>query len=104
MKEIERRSAQNPDTAPHSSPLRTFLLLTLAFTAVFYALIIIPGKLLGGGGRYTTGMMWCPGLAALLACRIHGIPVQALGWRWPGSRFQVASYLRRVLTLWQGPF
>src|SRR5262245_52779607 len=72
--------------------VRTFLALTAAFSAVFYALMLLSGKTGGGAGRYATGMMWCPGVAALLTCRIHRIPVAVLGWRWGGFRYQAASY------------
>ena len=66
--------------------------LTLAFSAIFYALILVSGNTGGGAGRYATGLMWCPGVAALLTCRIHAIRVAVLGWRWAGFRFQMASY------------
>ena len=36
--------------------------------------------------------MWCPGVAALLTCRIHALPIATLGWHWAGFRFQAASY------------
>jgi uncharacterized protein len=80
--------------APPGGPaIRTFLVLTFAFSAVFYALILLSGRVEGGAGRYVTGLMWCPGFAALLTCRIHAIPITALGWRWAGFRYQAASYL-----------
>jgi membrane protease YdiL (CAAX protease family) len=47
----------------------------------------------GGDGRYTTGLMWCPGLAALVTCRAKKIPIASLGWQWAGLRYQAASYL-----------
>ena len=37
--------------------------------------------------------MWCPAFSALLTCRLHGISVAGLGWRWPGTGFFWASYL-----------
>src|SRR3954454_7579962 len=80
-------------TAPGGQAIGTFLVLTFAFSAVFYALILIPGRLEGGAGRYVTGLMWCPGFAALLTCRINAIPVTTLGWHWAGFRYQAASYL-----------
>jgi uncharacterized protein len=84
-----------PERSPPGglSPIITFLALTFAFSAVFYALIIASGHIAGGAGRYTAGLMWCPGLAALLTCRIHKLSIASLGWRWPGLRYQAASYL-----------
>ena len=37
--------------------------------------------------------MWCPGLAALLTCRLVRKPVAELGWKWGKTRYQLASYL-----------
>lgn len=70
-----------------------FLLLTTAFSAVFWGLIIATGRTGGGHGAYATGLMWCPGLAALLACRISGVPLSSLGWSWGPWRWQALAYL-----------
>jgi uncharacterized protein len=86
------KSSRNGGSVPAES-VGTFLLLTLASSAIFYALILASGNTGGGAGRYATGIMWCPGVAALLTCRIHAIPIDTLGWHWPGCRFQAASYL-----------
>ena len=86
-------SSRAAGALPRNSAIGTFLVLTFAFSAVFFALVLISGRVGGGAGRYVTGLMWCPGFAALLTCRIHGIPITALGWRWAGLRYQAASYL-----------
>jgi membrane protease YdiL (CAAX protease family) len=36
--------------------------------------------------------MWCPALAAWLACRATGVSFGSLGWRWPGARIQWLAY------------
>jgi membrane protease YdiL (CAAX protease family) len=91
------RSSRDAGSLPRDSAIGTFLVLTFAFSAVFYALILIAGRLGGGAGRYVTGLMWCPGFAALLTCRIHAIPITALGWHWAGFRYQAATYLLPVV-------
>src|SRR5437660_9239415 len=73
--------------------IATFLFLTLALSAVFYALIIKSGHLASNGGSYVLGLMWCPGLAALLTRKLHGQGLDSLGWKWGASRYQVMSYL-----------
>lgn len=78
---------------PRESAIRTVLVLTFTFSAIFYVLALMSGRIGGGAGRYATGIMWCPGFAALLTCRIHGIPLTALNWHWAGFRFQAASYV-----------
>ncbi|HEY2067161.1 MAG TPA: CPBP family intramembrane glutamic endopeptidase [Gemmatimonadaceae bacterium] len=81
------------DTSPRPyRPVATFLLLTFALSAIFYALIIHAGRLAAGNGIYVTGLMWCPGLAALLTCRVLGRPISTLGWRWDW-RYQRWAFL-----------
>jgi CAAX protease family protein len=87
------KSSRDARAVPRESAIRTLLALTFAFSAVFYALVLMSGRIGGGAGRYATGIMWCPGFAALLTCRIHGIGITALGWHWAGFRPQAASYL-----------
>jgi membrane protease YdiL (CAAX protease family) len=70
----------------------TYLACTFALSSVFYALIIHKGQLGAMNGLYVYGLMWCPGTAALLTCRLRGIPVSALGWSWK-PRYQVLSYV-----------
>jgi len=76
-----------------SSGIGLFLLLTLLLSSVFYALIIGSGHLGAARGMYTAALMWCPGVAALLACRLRGESLARLGWGWGQSRWQVMSYL-----------
>ncbi|HJV89153.1 MAG TPA: CPBP family intramembrane glutamic endopeptidase [Holophagaceae bacterium] len=71
----------------------TYLGLTLLFSCVFYALILHAGSLGAGGGRYVTGIMWCPALAAFATCAWRGKDVRELGWGWGEGRWQWASYL-----------
>lgn len=56
-----------------------FLLLTLIFTGIF-------GGLMGYQGAtppiLMTGVMWSPGIAALLTCLLMKRPIASLPWRW----------------------
>ncbi|MEM9286111.1 MAG: CPBP family intramembrane glutamic endopeptidase [Pseudomonadota bacterium] len=67
----ERRSAWRT--------IRLFLLLTLVLTSIF-------GGLMGYQGStppiLMTGVMWSPGIAALLTCLIRRRPIANLPWRW----------------------
>ena len=83
------------DTA--KSRIGLFLLLTLALSSVFYALIIASGHLGGGFGFYVKGLMWCPGVAALLTCRIARLDFDILGWRWGETKWQLAALLTPLL-------
>ena len=73
--------------------IRLFLLLTLLLSSVFYALIVGNGHVAGARGMYVMGLMWCPGVAAMLTCHLRGDAIAQLGWRWGAWHWQVVSYL-----------
>jgi membrane protease YdiL (CAAX protease family) len=74
-------------------PIGLFLVLTLAISSIFYTLIIGTGHAGGGRGAYAIGLMWSPGLAALLTCRLSKIPLNVLGWTWGAWRWPWLAYL-----------
>lgn len=76
-----------------SSGIGLFLLLTLLLSCVFYVPIIATGHLAAGKGMYVSGVMWCPGIAALLTCYLRGESAARLGWRWGAWRWQWLAYL-----------
>ncbi|MDT9598133.1 CPBP family intramembrane glutamic endopeptidase [Sphingosinicella rhizophila] len=74
--------------------LGVYLLLVIGISILFYVLII------GGGGfagsntrRYATGLMWTPGLAALLTVWLRRIDLRSLGWGWGEWKWNTAGYL-----------
>lgn len=74
-----------------------FLLLVFAFSSIFYLLILIPHKISAGNGLYVTGIMWCPALAAVATLKLNGRKLSELGWRWPETRYAVASWFIPLL-------
>jgi uncharacterized protein len=70
----------------------TYLACTFALSSIYYTLIIRAGHLSAGHGLYVLGLMWCPGIAAILTCLIRRRPISSLGWKWR-SRYQAISYL-----------
>jgi uncharacterized protein len=68
----------------------TYLVLTFAFSSWFYYLIIEAGKMKMGP---VYGLMWCPGVAALLTRLIYQRNLRGFGWGWGKTRYQIASYL-----------
>lgn len=74
-----------------------YLLLVLALSSVFYALIIGCGHLAGANGMYVLGLMWSPATAALLTCRITGKPYAELGFAWPRTRWAMTAYLLPIV-------
>jgi uncharacterized protein len=70
----------------------TYLACTFALSSIYYALIIRAGHLSAGHGLYVLGLMWCPGIAAILTCLLRRRPISSLGWKWRW-RYQAVSYL-----------
>jgi CAAX protease family protein len=80
-------------SATSRKALTTHLVLTLGISAIFWTLIIWSKHLGGGAGSYVFGLMWSPGTAALLTCRILKRDVRSLGWTWPQRKYVVLSYV-----------
>ena len=74
-------------------PIAIYLLITLAMSSIYYFLIIYSGTLGGGRGQYVMGLMWSPGISALLTMKILGRPLSGLGWKWGETKYLVWSYL-----------
>lgn len=68
--------------AAGSRRIGLYLALTVAFSSVFWYLIIRAGTLGAHGGAYVYGLMWCPAAAAILASLAAGRPLREIGWRW----------------------
>ncbi len=78
-------------------PVSIFLTITLALSSIFYFLIIYSGTLGSGWGQFTMGLMWCPGIAALITMKILKRDLSELGWKWGRTKYQVQSYLIPLL-------
>jgi hypothetical protein len=70
-----------------------YLLVTWTVSSIFYFLIIKSAGTNAASGAYTTGLMWCPAIGALLTCKYLRRPLASLGWEWGKTRYQVVSYL-----------
>lgn len=84
-------------TANKYKPVAIFLSITFSLSAVFYFLIIYSGSLSSGWGYYTVGLMWCPGIAALITMKILKRDMREFGWKWGKTKYQVWSYLLPLL-------
>jgi uncharacterized protein len=75
---------------PARSRIVTFLVLTFALSSVFYYLIITAGRM---GMLYVGGLMWCPGVAALITKLVFQKNLRGIGWGWGKTRWQALSYI-----------
>jgi uncharacterized protein len=69
-----------------------YLVLTFAFSAVFYRLIIHNGSLSAHGGLFVLALMWSPGTAGLLTRLFFQGNLRGHGWGWGKTKYQFASY------------
>ncbi len=75
----------------------TYLGIVLAFSSVFYFLILHSGSLGNGRGLYVLGLMWCPALAGMLTLRLNGRSIADLGWKWGETKYQLRSWYIPIL-------
>lgn len=83
----------NTTTKNGLNPIALFLSITFALSAIFYFLIIYSGKLGGGVGLYVMGIMWCPGISALITMKVLNRNISELGWKWGETKYQLWSFL-----------
>jgi len=72
--------------------IAVFLLLLAAFSSVGYYLTIHMGL----RRHYLVALMWSPGLAAFATCKLRGISLASLGWKWGESRWHWFAYFLPV--------
>ena len=78
---------------PARKKILVFLFLTFAFSSIFYYLILSSGSL----HPYSFGIMWCPGVAAILTQLIFHRSLRGLGWRVGKLKYWLWSYGLPVL-------
>ncbi len=70
----------------------TYLMITFFMSSIFYFLIISIGVGSSEFRPYAIGLMWSPGIAALLTIKMYKGNASELGWNWGRTRFQLLSY------------
>lgn len=74
-----------------------FLVLTFALSAIFWVLVVLSGGIYAYGGLLTLGLMWCPGISAILTKVYFERSLKSLGWK-PGKfQWLVLAYLLPVV-------
>ena len=69
-----------------------YLVLTFAFSSIFYRLIIHQGTLAAHGGLLVAGLMWSPGIAGLLTRLFMQGNLRGHGWGWGKWKYEFAGY------------
>lgn len=68
----------------------TYLVLTFALSSIFYWQIVGLGRM---KMALVFGLMWCPGVAALITRLVFQRNLRGFGWGWGRTRWQVLSYV-----------
>ncbi len=76
--------------SPSWRRIAVFLVLTFALSSLFYWQIIASGKM---KMLPTLGLMWCPGVAAIVTRLVFQRNLRGVGWGWGAPRWHVLSYL-----------
>ena len=77
--------------------LITFFILLAILSSIFYYLIISAGSLMANGGMYTMGLMWSPGIAAIITQLVFHRSLRGLGWK-PGKlKYLGIAYILPVI-------
>ncbi|HMG06189.1 MAG TPA: type II CAAX endopeptidase family protein [Chthoniobacterales bacterium] len=91
--------------------IAVFYALTMLFSGVFDALVLVAGKMDAGNLLYVTGSMWSPALAAFVTKAIHGESIRELRWNWGAAKYAWLGYLIPIayalpvyLFVWLGGF
>jgi membrane protease YdiL (CAAX protease family) len=71
-------------------PAAAFVILTYLLSASFYVRIASDGKL---KALPILGLMWCPGMAAMILRLLLQGNLRGTGWSWRAPKWQVLSYL-----------
>lgn len=79
-------------TSPSTSRRQviTYLVLVFALSWFFYEPMIAAGKM---SQVLVFGLMWCPGVAALITRLVFQRNLRGIGWGWGKTRYQALSYL-----------
>src|SRR4051812_26513153 len=70
-----------------------YLLLTFAFSSYFY----VQGHQHGLTAKIALGIMWCPGVAAIITSLLTGRSLPEIGWGWGKSKYQLAAWVIPML-------
>ena len=78
------------------SEVKKALVIFVALGALFSAAASLMVINLGLNRHYVAILMWSPGIAALLTCRIMKLDIGTLGWKWGKGRWQWIAFLTPI--------
>lgn len=79
------------------SKLATFLILVFGLTWFFAGLLILSGETARANPGHVLGIMWSPGIAAILTCLFFQRNLRGLGWKLGKPRYLLLGYALPLL-------
>src|SRR5690349_15362384 len=86
---LPNRSQENEMNNHSYKKITVFIVLTFALSSIFYYLIISTHSF---PAPYGLGIMWCPGLAAIITQLIFNRSLRGMGWKPGRGRYLLGSY------------
>ena len=71
----------------------TYLAILVVLSSIFYTLILLAGTLSAGGGIYVLGLMWMPGISALVTQLIYEHSLRGMGWKPGRFKYLLLGYV-----------
>lgn len=71
----------------------TYLAILVVLSSIFYTLILSAGTLSAGGGIYVLGLMWMPGISALVTQLIYEHSLRGMGWKPGRFKYLLLGYV-----------
>ena len=71
----------------------TFLSLTFLLSTVFWVQFFLLGEIPSGGGLIGLGLMWSPGIAAIITKIVFDRNLRGMGWKWGKTHFVLMGYI-----------
>lgn len=84
-------------TKKNGKELILFLVMTLVSSSIFWALIIKSGFQSKNAALYVMGLMWCPGISAIVTSLIFQKSLRPIGWKWGKTRYQLLSFFLPIV-------
>ena len=75
----------------------TFLSLTFLLSTVFWVQFFLLGEIPSGGGLIGLGLMWSPGIAAIITKIVFDRNLRGMGWKWGKTHFVLMGYILPVI-------
>ena len=76
--------------------IAVYLVITVALSSIFY-ILLAKGSQDGPQMPFVAGLMWSPGLAAIITSLVLRKKISEFGWRWGMTKYNLLSYVLPII-------